>query len=137
MPAKCLVLSLIPTATQTSEVCALQKFIWYQTLHKLLTTSYTHHNFQDIKFLLHYASGVKPAAATTHLHPVAHKMLTTEPCETKVMYAGKLQSLSKTLLCHLRVNFQCIYVHWVHCDSSLIYTPLQEEVSNMSFRFCN
>lgn len=70
-----------------------------------------------------------------HLSRVAHQMQTTEPCETKVMYAGKLQSLLKTLMCHPRVNSQCTYVQWVHCDPPLIYTPLPEEVSNMSFTF--
>lgn len=76
------------------------------------------------------------AWATMYLCTVAHKLQTTEPCETKVMYAGKLQSSLKTLMCHLRVNFHCIHVQWVHCNPPLVYTPLpEEEVSNMSFRF--
>lgn len=68
-----------------------------------------------------------------HLGRVAHQMQTTEPYETKVMYAGKLQTLLKILTCHPRVNFQCIYIQWVHCGPPLIYTSLPEEVFNMSF----
>lgn len=136
MPARCSSTFPDPSSyTSIWDLCTAE-IIWYQTLHKWLTTSCTHHNFQYITFLLHYAAGVKSSMSN---HAPSHS--SPQNADHRAMWnkghvCRKATKLIEDFNVSPQSQFQCIYVQWVHCDPPLTYRPLPEDVSNMmSFRF--